>query len=230
MMRYLLTTCFLYCWTLSAGQLMFDPEVIDLVGDPETEQITYNFDIENKGTEEVTYFWKFVKDEGFPQEWFTQICDSRLCYAENEDQSNPELANTIAGEAKDDLQIYLFSEGVEASTSVTLEIYSDPELTNLLLSIPSENFTVTSSTSTFNLSVDPELALFPNPTSDFFQIRNDGGVKEIALYHISGKKIKTYSHTPGKQHSIESLRKGLYLVRLFDGNGNVMKSLRVSKR
>jgi len=230
MLRYLLTTCFLYCWTLSAGQLAFMPEVIDLVGDPGTEQITYNFDIENTSSEEVTYFWKFVKDDGFPAEWFTQICDSRLCYAENEDQSNPELPNTLAADGKDDLQIYLFSEGVEATTSVTLEIYSDPELTDLIVSIPTENFTVTSSTSTFNLSNDPELSIFPNPTADIFQITNDNAVKEVTIYHITGKKIRSYNHTPGKQHSISELRNGLYLVRLFDQRGQVLKSLRISKR
>ena len=229
-MKILLLNLFTIISTVAgAAQLSFNPEAIDITGKPSEEIIIVPSDLTNNGTQDVVFYWKVEKNASFPSAWKTQICDFRLCYAEDVDESNPELPNTIkAGETKE-ISVYLLPNGEEGESSLKLTLYADPAFTDDLISLNTSTMRVDNTTSIFNQKKE-ELIIFPNPTSDYFQVGNDSRIKKVVIYNIVGKEIKRFNHTPGKQHNVESLRKGLYLVRLFDSSGEIVKALRLSKR
>ena len=210
------------------GQLSYSPEVLDIFGSPSEDLITFKIDLTNNSSDDVEFFWSLKKNESFPSEWQTQICDFNLCYAENVDQINTELPNTIkAGETRD-LKIYLLPNGTQGESSLTLTLYSDIELNNEILVLASNSVLVSGSTSV-NDKVKEKLIIYPNPTSDYFKISEDSEVNKVAIYNIAGKELKRFDHYPGQIHNVESLRKTLYLVRLFDKRGEIIKALRLSK-
>jgi hypothetical protein len=74
------------------------------------------------------------------------------------------------------------------------------------------------------------LKLYPNPTTQFFQINNDQDVTSLSVYSLIGKELLTTAHTVGNRYDVSDYRNGIYLVRLLDKDGEVLKVLRLSKR
>ena len=50
------------------------------------------------------------------------------------------------------------------------------------------------------------------------------------IYNIIGKEVKAYIHAVGNGYEINDLRKGIYVVRLFDQQGKILKVLRLNKK
>jgi hypothetical protein len=217
--------------SLSAGaaQLVFSPDMIDITGTPSEDLITVKSDLTNTGDTDVTFYWSVVKPHDFPSLWQTQICDFILCYGENVDMINPELPNVIkAGETRD-MKVYLLPHGMQGESSLELTLYADASLTNALVSLPTNSISISNSTSVID-DVDEGLILYPNPTTDYFKISEDTRVKTIVMSNIVGKVIKRFNHQEGQSHSVETLSNGIYILRLFDAKGEVIKALRLSKR
>ncbi len=229
-MKILLLNLFTFLSTMVvAAQLSFNPEVIDIVGKPSDDIIIVPSDLTNSSSEDIDLYWKVEKDNNFPSSWQTQICDFVLCYAEDVDASNPQLPNTIrAGETKE-LSVYLLPNGEEGESSLKLTLYADTLFTDELISLSTSSMSVSNTTSTL-FQEKEDLIIYPNPTSDYFKVGNDARITKIVVYNIVGKEIKRFNHSPGKQHNVESLRNGLYLIRLFDNKGEIIKALRLSKR
>jgi len=74
-----------------------------------------------------------------------------------------------------------------------------------------------------------DILIYPNPATDFFAIKNDLKVSTVVIYNIIGKAIQTNQHSKGKVYSVEDLRKGFYIVRLFDDKNKVIKVLRLNR-
>ena len=85
------------------------------------------------------------------------------------------------------------------------------------------------SLSTFQTKQE-EITLFPNPTSEYFKVKNDDEVHEVAIYNLLAKRLKSFKHSNNKLYNIADLNKGLYIVRLFDDKGNSIKASRLTKK
>jgi len=81
-----------------------------------------------------------------------------------------------------------------------------------------------------NLNVDEfessSVKMQPNPTSDivYFSFKNNSTPSEIAIFDIHGKLIETYNQFSNNSAQIntENYSKGLYLVRIYLGNDNIV--------
>jgi hypothetical protein len=92
----------------------------------------------------------------------------------------------------------------------------------------------------FNICVDPltavseleksSMRVYPNPTSNFISLTKSSGVSQLWVSNILGKRVKTFYTTFNGRYDISSLPDGIYLVSMVDHVGNVMKTVRVSKR
>ncbi len=229
MKRLLLGLILIFFIAATEAQLTFSPEVIDIAGNPSEEVITTKIDLSNASEEDVVFFWRVQKENTFPSEWNTQFCDFELCYGDNVDESNPNLPNTLrAGETRD-VKVYVFPNGTSGESGLGITFYKNKELTDEILHITTNSLVISQSTSVNDIDTD-DLIIYPNPTDDYFQISNDKQVKTIVMYTIVGKEIEKFDHNPGQSHNLQALSKGLYLVRLFDKNEKVLKSMRLSKR
>lgn len=82
---------------------------------------------------------------------------------------------------------------------------------------------------TLSKELNHELSIYPNPTTDFFGIKHDSSVKKVIVYNWIGKKIQSFDHRKGNMYNVESLDKGIYIIRLFDEQDNLAKVLRLHR-
>lgn len=73
-----------------------------------------------------------------------------------------------------------------------------------------------------------ELKVFPNPTSDFFQISNSVNVKKVIVYNMFGKEVKAFFHYSNAQHDINDLKAGMYIVKMIDERNKIVKSVKLN--
>jgi len=226
MMRNLLYTfILLFAGNLAISQdIIIDPEVIEFRGEGQDNITQYIHIINNTGGE-LNLYWEFVPAESYPAEWTTQICDINLCYAPNRFKSSPAMPNVLADGADVQFSFKIWNNNgvIEGNSYGILNLYDDSNFTNLVASSSAP------STSTINFDV-AGLVIYPNPTTEFFQLKNDASISSISVYNIVGRLVKTYNHSIGMVHDVTALRTGMYLIRLENKEGDVVKSMRLSKK
>jgi len=75
-----------------------------------------------------------------------------------------------------------------------------------------------------------ELRVYPNPTTDSFQVVDNILVDEIVVYNIIGRKVRTFTHESNKKYSLGDMPDGMYFISLISETDGVLKTLRISKR
>ncbi len=220
--------------TLSLGlsaQVSFAPEAPEGSGPSTSTDIKVDIDVINDLAEEQITFWYIDResptehDHLVPSEWEFQLCDKNTCYLwglETCPTGNPAVFN--ANETFT-YNLHMRPHGVAGIGDIILHITAEDG--SILTSIP-VHYNVDPSTSTKDLDAK-QIKIYPNPTTDFIQLTNDNDVSKVAIYNIVGKNINTSSHFSGKSHDVSRLQKGIYLVRLFDQNDNVLSVFRLNK-
>ena len=51
----------------------------------------------------------------------------------------------------------------------------------------------------------------------------------IIIYNLIGKEVKSLFHYNNAQHEIGELKAGMYVVKMFDIKGKLIKSLKLNK-
>ena len=81
-----------------------------------------------------------------------------------------------------------------------------------------------------------DIKIYPNPSSEYFSISFSDvnkefadGVKNITVDNIVGKEVKRYEATAENKYSLVGLKRGIYIVRIFDQQDRMVKALRLSK-
>ncbi|MFZ1705159.1 MAG: T9SS type A sorting domain-containing protein [Saprospiraceae bacterium] len=171
-----------------------------------------------------TIYWK-IEFTNFKDEWQLQLCDLNFCYDYNARQSSPNITNTME-RGNHTFQIGFYPKGIEGSGRAMLKLYGDNTFTRLVKEIPINLYACTTSSKDVNLSA---IRVFPNPTTDYFQISNASQVNKVVIYNVLGKEVKTLFHYNSANHDISDLRKGIYMVRLLDSKNRVIKTIRLSK-
>ena len=72
--------------------------------------------------------------------------------------------------------------------------------------------------------------LFPNPTSDYFQLENAEAVSRIRVFALDGRNVAEFAATPGQQYSLANLSTGTYLLALEDKAGQAFQALELVKK
>ena len=63
-----------------------------------------------------------------------------------------------------------------------------------------------------------QFSIYPNPASDEIFLADNLEIKELRVYGIGGKLVRSYNN-PGHRLDISELEKGLYLLRMIDNEG-----------
>lgn len=225
MMRNLpYTFVLLFVANIAISQITINPKTIDFNGDGQ-ENITEYIDITNNSGGTLNLYWEFVPAADYPAEWNTQICDINLCYAPNKLKSSGGMPNVIADGTTVEFSFKVWDNdgSLEGYSYGILNLYDDSDFTNLVAS------SAAPVTSTSNIDLD-DLVIYPNPTTEFIQLKNDATITSISIFNIVGRVVKTLNHSPGMVHDVTNLRSGMYLVRLTNKEGDVVKSMRLSKK
>ncbi len=79
---------------------------------------------------------------------------------------------------------------------------------------------------TDNISV----SIFPNPATEYITVNNDDVVKNIVVFNMVGRKIRSFTTEKGERYEIGDLPNGLYVVQLFGRNNKVLLTQRLTKK
>ena len=229
MIRNLLYTfVLLVVANLAVAQIEISPNEFVVQAEGQ-EQVEFRFDVINNGSDDVGLYWRLEPAEDFPENYKAQVCDLNLCYAWGGYQSSTSAAaaNLVAAGSSGTFSIkvkHVDDNGtLDVNTFVVLKLYDSSDFSNEVAS----SGMPTVATNDLDVS---DLVIFPNPTTDIFQLKNDESISKISLFNIVGREVVTMDHVRGQAHDVSTLRPGMYLVRIQNKDGDVVKSMRLSKR
>jgi hypothetical protein len=229
-MKQLFTLILLFTIGLTGfAQIVSDPNTLSAtISEDEKKEISMT--VTNTG--DVTYgvWWKLVVGDDWPSEWKTFICDSQNCYTPNTYDCPKE--NLFAPNASSNAwSVKVDPSGVKGSSTLVMEFYSESSFTNLIGTTEvGAVFTADSDLTSSSKDIyTGNLVLFPNPTQDYFSIKNDENIVSVSLVNVIGKEIWTKDHSTGALYDVSNLFKGMYLVRLMNAKGQLIKTLRLNK-
>lgn len=207
----------------------FDVNFLDesLVINTNTEESgdEYYFDLINTGTMTGDIFWKLEKPE-FNHAWETTVCDGNICYPKNTDQSSANKPNVMNPGDTAKWSIHLYHNGTADTGKIILNLYSDSDFTNMVASLPiTLNVEFINSTTEF---ADKGLTISPNPTSSYFHINTTSDISKVEVFNLIGKKVKSFDNLTSNKFNVSDLRNGVYLVRVFNKENNVLKVTRLN--
>ncbi len=100
----------------------------------------------------------------------------------------------------------------------------------LFVTLSSLSFANAGAMASFPNPTNPEITIFPNPTSQFFQLSNDSAVESVVIYNLFGAKIKSFEHQIDARYNIMDMPNGMYLIQFLGDDRNVIATKRLSKR
>ena len=75
-----------------------------------------------------------------------------------------------------------------------------------------------------------KISLYPNPATDFFSIApGEEKIKNISISNIVGKEIFRIDANQNLTYNIEGLKRGIYIIRVFNSEDKMIKALKLSK-
>ncbi|MBK9256353.1 MAG: T9SS type A sorting domain-containing protein [Saprospiraceae bacterium] len=226
MVKNLLFILLVVCSLNLSGQFTYSPS-------PATINIPassgdHKLDIIINNAQDSTYevYWKIEKSSNFNSNWITYLCDLTTCYFFNVDEIDPEKPNLMPmGNHK--FEFHFIPEGVAGTTTVKLNLYQDKAMTQQIMSI---NIPINASSTSSSKDIQTStVKVFPNPAVDYFQVTNGSGVKKVVLYNVLGKEVKVFNNSHNSLHDVSDLKKGLYIVRMFDDKNKLLKVVRLNK-
>lgn len=115
----------------------------------------------------------------------------------------------------------LFKIGATPSTSSggTLNAaIDDLQIFDVALTDAQVNSLYSGTLATDDLSkIKNNISIYPNPAKDVVFVKSETAITKIELYDFSGKKIK---ESASKEMNISSLKRGNYLIKITDKEGN----------
>mgnify|MGYP002076073804 CR=1 FL=1 len=175
-----------------------------------------------KNTSQDTIIVKWTrKIENITQGWSSAVCDKNFCYIPTVDSMRLIMA---PGETSN-MDIHVYPGGISGSAkvSLTIEQIARPE-TRI-------NATYLFNQSTPIKSDDKDaIQLYPNPTQDYFMVNSPTVIGKIELYNITGEKAKVYYAYKNKRYYIDDIPSGIYMVRLFNLQEEILKTVILKKR
>jgi len=213
---------------IAQNSVSISPANFVLTGQQGDTDAHFYINVTNTSPNDIGVHWARVVT-GAPGNWLTWICDKNLCYIPTANQSSPTKPNMLAPGETMEIQVHVNPGNVcgTAGYSITLTDMEDP---NLILGTINGEVEICTTTSTNQPTAGAGLTVYPNPTSDYFQVSDTPGLRYIQVFNIVGSRVRAFDATPQKQYFVGDLNEGVYLVRLVAQSGKVIKTIRLSKR
>jgi hypothetical protein len=146
--------------------------------------------------------------------WFAMNTSADCAHYEVEFKAGTDNFSTIAfvmpNEANN--QQYSFSEKAKSGT-----------ISYRIKQVMNNGDVVYSRIITFSETTSVNIAVFPNPTTDYFMLNNVNDNVNVTVYDVNGKTIKTLNYSPNTKVSLAGVKAGTYVVKV-NGNNNEFQS------
>lgn len=191
-----------------------------IVDEPSVKDTLILFYLTNSSDNTIDVYWKLEKPV-FNNAWESQLCDSRICYGFNKDQSSVNKPNKVAPGDTMLWTIHIFTHETPDSGMAVLKIYDDNKFSNVLDTLPIIlNFS--NSSATIDIFNTDNLKIFPNPASDFINLEfsmKKALDTDIFITDAVGRVIKQIDNMNNifnysKNIDISGFEQGIYFLNI----------------
>lgn len=180
------------------------------------EEIVPKITLRNTSNHTINVHWE-ISQEYLPDGWGTLKNDT--------DYDNKGVIKLSPNEDVTDFKINFRPNGNSGTGVVEVTFYEENDRDNSL------------SKTIFTASINPlesatpnNMQIYPNPATEFIML-NDANhrIKYLEVYNVVGRKLLEFHVHEGDKYDISSLNRGMYMVRMLDENGSVVRAQRISK-
>ena len=227
-MRAILLTLLILGTFSAFGQINL-PRSLEQVVEYNSDGTSVFFTVANVSDETSEFYWDLVKADGLPIDWEFKVCDTNTCY--DWGQSQPcDAPSQIPANSSYTFYVYLKPNDIKGEHNLTFRILAACDSDSELLAETTISWKVQGSVSAQEELSSSDIIIYPNPTTDRFEVSDDSNISELVIFNIVGKQVLADSHRKGQIHDISVLQKGIYLVRMLDDSHKILKVIRLTKK
>ena len=203
-----------------AQDLSFDQPLVTKVIDPTQADIAIYARIQNSSDFPLNVRW-IREVNSLPAGWASAVCDTNQCYLPRVDSADFRI------EANADAPIipHIYPDGTPGSGQVSVRVFEIDERSNSAMA----TFQLTETSSARGAYGRRGARLYPNPGNETFRVISDEPVARVTLTNMLGKVVRDFAASGG-EFDVRDLPDGIYLATLTGQRGQVIKTLRYSKR
>jgi hypothetical protein len=226
----LLTASAIQAQTLSLGD-----DTVKVNGYADAYEIIGYGTLYNNTSDAVEVTWLRVAND-IPGEWLSQVCDNNICYPEG--TNTPTLPGgivTIPANGSSNFDVHFRASDIPGSGTVLMRAWVIGDSANTVVS-GVYKATAQHPVSARDRISNNNLLIYPNPAKDYIMIKNLplNEISTVEIYNIFGRKMLSFSQPPtsiGVAHKFDltTLPKGVYMIRVFDKDMNVIHTMSLSK-
>lgn len=192
--------------------------------------IRVDYDMTNTSGGDLNFLWRVDRID-VPEEWELQVCDLVTCYIFGLEAAPVDRPNTLlAGVTTSQMNFKVITNNVPGIGDFDLVFFNETDENDVFINLPIVVNATACTSATHDPAVVDALSIYPNPAGDFFKVSNPELVERLSVYNIVGKEVKTMEKSNSGSYDIADLTYGMYLVRMFDEDGDIIKVSRLSKR
>lgn len=198
------------------------PNPVDTSFTAETDDPVGKAKVVNTGNETISLLWRFegIKNPG----WESYFCDNNFCYGPTVNECPDTIPIVLSPGESGNLDLHHFKTSI-----VECGMY---EVTVWELDNPSNSVTVPfnyNCTSSSNDIAWETMSIYPNPTTNYFQLSESVSNAFVTVNNLIGKTVLRYPISENQVYSVDHLPQGLYMVNIINDNGVIFKSMRLKK-
>jgi hypothetical protein len=183
--------------------------------------------LRNLSNKTIQLRWEISK-ANLSEGWSAVVCDHQ-CYTNLVSEKTFELK---PGSVLQDFKVSFRPNGKEGMGNYTINLY---ELNNRSSSEQTITFNaaansvVSSTNSLINQPNPPKV--FPNPAIEYIYLNDESArVKSIEIYNVVGRKMQKLTvNNSNERFNINNLPRGIYMIRMLDKQGHIVRTQRISK-
>ena len=206
--------------------ISIEPAEVHATGNVDDTDIEAYVTVTNTGSETLDLLWtRYEVDK--PEVWWSWICDLRNCYEWNISKAPASRVNTLEPGESMEFQVHARAFGEAGFAQIDVDLYDAADTATVLGTVKATFEAGTTSTD------EPDklarIRLYPNPATDYFRVFQDSGITDIEVYSVVGKRLLHFRASRDGRYDVSRLPEGMYVVRLLEETGSVVKTVRLSK-
>src|SRR5688572_11995692 len=173
-----------------------DPLNFVLTGRPTDTDLHYYIHVQNNGNDTARVFWS-KRMSNQPAPWTTWICDMELCWDPDLNSCLPNYPNRLGPGDTFNLEVHMNPNLTEDTGDYELKVLVDSNIIAVVNGI----FIINNITSVEEPNTS-KLVVYPNPTSDFFEVPETPELKFVEVFNLLGNKVKSFDAASNRQYYI----------------------------
>lgn len=228
MLKTILITTFLLVAILLQGQSSFHASTTYATKQGQIDrEVSPSVVLRNLTNRTIELRWE-VKKTNLSEGWDAIVCDHQ-CYTSLVDKKTFKLR---PNEVLHDFKVSFRPNGKQGMGNVEIHLYDVSDADHSEETITFSGAAQGMHTSIHDFSKETAAPkVFPNPAIEYINIKDDyNRVALIEIYNVVGRKMSDFSvNHAGAKYDVSNLPKGMYMVRMLDANGNIVRTQRISK-